>query len=267
MPNTTITALSKMLLSFGDERLENFYHNLAQSSPEFKAQCIDKMLSVFVKMERLFNEHHALEIAYHKIERHRSEAEENYRNWEQSSKNAKDLSSLIESDPKLNQIFKKLVELSTTNQFVGQESIDLLIQAEKDLDDKIASLHHEQIVLDKRYIQNSWQVHRRLVKVLRDIARRLPLKEIYQGGVDFFDTSSEKIVFELSELFFASVKKTPTGYQYLTLNDFIKAGVKAINEYFSVKSPSLIKAFSQELLVELYNELADFYGTFQGTQQ
>lgn len=267
MPNTTIATLSKMVLSFDDERLESFYHNLSKSSPEFKAQCIDKMLSVFVKMEKLFEEHRMLELMHRKIERRRNEAEQRYQDWEQKNQDAKNLQKLIESDPKMNLVFKKLVELSTTNQFVGQESIDLLIQAEKTLDEKIATLHQEQVFLDKRYIQSSWQTHRRLSKVLREIAKRLPLKDIHQLESAIFDTASEKIVFDLSELFFASFKKTPTGYQYITLDEFVKIGIGTANEYFTVKSPSLVRAFSQEVFVELYHELADFYGTFQGTQQ
>lgn len=267
MSNTTITALSKMVLSFDDENLENFYHSLSKTSPEFKAQCIDKMLALFVKMEKLFEEHRILELTYRKLDKRRSEAEHHYHAWKQQHKNAKNLQELIESDPQIHQVFKKLVSLNTTNTFLDQESIDFLIQAEKTLDEKITELHQEQISLDKQYIRTSWDTHRRLAKILREISKRLPLKEIYQTNPTIFDTASEQVVFTLSELFFISVKKTPTGYQYILLEDFIQQGMHAINEYFSTQAYPLIKFFAQELLIELYQELADFYGTFQGTQE
>ncbi|OGT05716.1 MAG: hypothetical protein A2103_00125 [Gammaproteobacteria bacterium GWF2_41_13] len=267
MPTTTIMALSRMILSFDDAALERFYEHYSQASPEFKSRCIDKLINVALKIERFYKEHLALEQTYQQMSHRKQEAEQNYDRWEKNQRKAKDLEALIRADPKINHLFSKLIALDTTNQFLGQEGLDLLIQTEKTLDEKISALHQQQINFDKRHIKNSWHSNRRLSKALSEITKRFPCLPVYADNTH--DQLAEKIIFQLSEWFFAGIKSGPTGNQFMPLEQFLTISFSHVASHCQggPNQADFIKFYTQELLTQLYKELVDFYSSFSGWQE
>jgi len=267
MPTTTITALSRMILSFDDAALERFYEHYSHASPEFKSRCIDRLISVALKVERFYKQHLALEQTYQQMAHRRQEAEHNYDHWEKTQRKAKDLETLIRSDPKINHLFSKLIALDTTNQFLGQQGLDLLIQTEKTLDEKIEALHQQQIGFDKKHIKNSWHSNRRLSKALSELTKKFPYLPAHINSTH--DVIAEKVIFQLSEWFFAGIKSGPTGNQFMPLEQFLTLGFSHIASHLQEgpNQADFIKFYTQELLAQLHKELVDFYSSFSGWQE
>lgn len=265
MSNTTMATLSKMILSFDDEHVEQFYQNLIQANPEFKTQHIDRVVGIFIKLERLFKHHYELEEFYQKLQEQKQLAEKEYNNWASQSKYGKSLEQLISDDPEIKIIFEKLMDLSTTNKYLDQQGVDFLIEVEQKLDEKLSRLHKQQIQLDQDYIANAWYTNRRLAKILKDLAFRLPVNQD-KTDIHACERGAQKILFKLCELFRGSFKPTPTGYHYVRLDDFIRIGVEEICYYFPTDRFHYVKSVVTEILQDIYAELEEFYSTFHGTQ-
>ncbi len=265
MSDSTMTALSKMILTFDDKRIEQFYNNIINANPKFKSDYIDRVVVVLIKLDRLFKHHLELEDFYYKLQERRSQAEKHYNDWSRSSQYGKSLEQLLDSDPELKKVFAQLMDLSVSNKYLEKKGVGFLVDAEKTLDDKLAVLHKKQISLDQKYIHNTWHNHRRLAKVLTDLSHRLPVNHEKQ---DFrvCQKAAEKIVFKLCEEFRGSFKPTPSGFHYIRLDDFINIGVEQACIFFPTDQHQYVKSFTSEVLTDLYHEFEEFYSTFHSTQ-
>ena len=265
MSDSTMTTLSKMILSFDDQRIEKFYQNIINANPKFKADYVDRVVGVLIKLERLFQHHAELEDFYFKLQEQRNKAEQHYKSWSKNSQYGKSLDQLLDSDPEIKKVFSKLMDITVSNKYLDQEGVDFLIKAEKTLDEKLSELHQKQISLDQKYINNTWHNHRRLAKVLTDLAHRLPVN---QDKTQFrvCEKAAEKIVFKLCEEFRGSFRPTPSGFHYIRSDDFIHLGVERACLFFPTDQHQYVKSFISEVLTDLYHEFEEFYSTFHGTQ-
>lgn len=265
MTDTTMTTLSKMILSFDDQRIEQFYQNFIKVNPDFKVNCVDRVVAVFIKLERLFKHHFEMEEFYFRLQEQRQSAEKEYNDWARNSKFGKSLEELLESDPEIKNVFTRLIDIGSSNKYLGKEGVDFLIEAERVLDNKLAQLHKQQISLDQHYITNSWHSNRRLAKVIKDLAYRLPVSH-EKTDIHVCERGSQKIVFKLCEEFRASFKPTPSGFHYIRLDDFITVGVEQICLFFPTDQFHYVRSVVSEVLEDLYRELEEYYSTFHGTQ-
>lgn len=265
MSDSTMTTLSKMILSFDDQRIEKFYQNIINANPKFKIDYVDRVVKVLIKLERLFKHHAELEDFYYKLQERRNEAEQHYKSWSKNSTYGKPLDQLLDSDPEIKKVFTRLMDISVSNKYLNQEGVDFLIEAEKTLDEKLSELHQKQISLDQQYINNAWHNHRRLAKVLTDLAHRLPVSQD-KTQLRVCEKAAEKIVFKLCEEFRSSFKPTPSGFHYIRIDDFIHFGVEQACLFFPTEQHQYVKSFISEVLTDLYREFEDFYSTFHGTQ-
>lgn len=263
--DTTISTLSKMVISFDNKKIEAFYQNLVEANPKFKNQFIDRVVGVFVKLERLFKHHYELEEFYQRLQEQRKIAETEYNSWANSSQYGKSLQQLLNDDPEIRMIFQKLTDLTTTNKYLDQQGVDFLIEAERKLDEKLSSLHKKQIQLDQDYIANAWHTNRRLAKILKDLAFRLPVTQ-EKTDIHACERGAQKMLFKMCEIFRGSAKPTPTGYHYIRLEDFIRTGVEEACLYYPTDQFHYVKSVTVEILTDIYRELEEFYSTFHGTQ-
>ena len=265
MPNTTTNTLAQMILSFDDPRVEHFYQNLIHENSQFKQEYVDRIVGILIKLDRLFKHHLELESFYYKLQEQRHAAESQYQDWASNAKHGQALDELIESDPDIKHLFVQLMDLGSSNKYLEKEGIDFLIQMEAMLDQKLEALHRKQISLDQEYITNTWHSHRRLARVIMDLAHRLPV-HYEKKDRNVSEKGAEKVVFKLCEKFRGSFKPTPSGYHYIRLHDFIDFGVEQICVFLPTDQYQYVKSVASEMLSGLYSELEEFYSTFQGTQ-
>ena len=271
--STTGKSITDMTFSKikADPALYQLYISLIQQIPAFREKFVDPVAGLSVKIRQLDDRKTKTEDHVQMLKDIQQNSEDHYRTMMRESSKMQPLQLAINDNPELNQSFNNIVAQITPQSFLSEENIASLLQKNVGSNDLLAQLQQDQINAVVRYLSVIQSVSQQFIKVIRDLARYIPLKKSFSDNrqkQDYLNSLSSRVILNLTTTFHQSVKKTPTGYHYISLADFLQGGQKQFITNFSIEkiNVNVIDSYIREPLSYLYRKLMEFYNSFTGMQ-
>jgi hypothetical protein len=250
-----------------DKQVHSYCNQLIKHNSSFKKDFIDPIAGLSVKIKQLKSRNNETKKHLHILENARQEAENYYQSMMRESISMQPLQLELNSNNELNQSFKKILTQTKDTPFSDQDSVNRLMTKNQQVEEEVSQFQQSQVHAISDHLIDTQSICKKFATLIQKFTGQFPLKDNLDPAnepQEVLQKNAEKIVFNLLDTFYTSAKETPTGYHFISLDDFFKEGLTQLLNIFNTKNSCPFKFAIYDPLTYLHQKLVEFYSKFNG---